>query len=125
MAAPVVILVSGLYKLPVIALDGLFRLIPPGHMLPATDTTEIAIHAVGTTFSLALQLASPFVVIAMVWHVAMGQIARVASRMQIYFVSVPGQIMTGLAFFAICGSAISLSWRGEVETFFSALPGGG
>jgi flagellar biosynthetic protein FliR len=125
MAAPVMILLSGLYRLPLTALDGLFQLIPPGQILPATDSTEIAIHSVGVAFSLALQLASPFVVVAIVWHLAMGQIARVASRMQIYFVSMPGQIMTGLALLAICGSAIILSWRDGVQAFFMALPGGG
>jgi flagellar biosynthetic protein FliR len=124
MAAPVTILLSGLYKLPLTALDGLFHFIPPGTLLPATDTTETAIHAVATGFSLALQLASPFVVIAVAWHLAMGQIARVTSRMQIYFVSMPGQIMVGLALLTVCAGGIILSWSNGVQAFFIALPGG-
>ena len=44
MAAPVLLLASGLYRLPLIALDGLFQLIPPGQMLPVADSTEIAIR---------------------------------------------------------------------------------
>ncbi|MGD0105123.1 MAG: flagellar biosynthetic protein FliR [Rhodopila sp.] len=125
MAAPVLLLVSGLYRLPLTALDGLFQLIPPGHMLPVADDTEIAIHAVATAFGLALQLASPFVVIGIVWHVAMGLVARIVSRMQIYFVSMPGQIMAGLALLMITGSAIILAWCDGVEAYFVALPGGG
>jgi flagellar biosynthetic protein FliR len=125
MAAPVLLLVSGLYRLPLTALSGLFQLIPPGQMLPVGDTTEIAIHAVGTGFSLALQLASPFVVIGVVWHIAMGLIARIVSRMQIYFVSMPGQIMTGLALLMVTGGAILFAWRDGVQVYFVALPGGG
>ena len=125
MAAPVMLLVSGLYRLPLIALNGLFRLIPPGHMLPAADSTEIVIRAVGTGFSLALQLASPFVVIGIVWHLAMGLTGRIVSRMQIYFVSMPGQIMAGLALLMMTGSAILLAWRDGAQAAFSALPGGG
>jgi len=125
MAAPVLLLVSGLYRLPLTALDGLFRLIPPGHMLPVADDTEIAIHAVATGFGLALQLASPFVVIGIVWHLAMGLVARIVSRMQIYFVSMPGQIMAGLALLMITGSAIILAWCDGVQAYFVALPGGG
>lgn len=125
MAAPVLLLASGLYRLPLIALDGLFRLIPPGHMLPAADSTQVAIHAVGTGFSLALQLASPFAVIGVVWHVAIGLIGRIVSRMQIYFVSMPGQIMAGLALLMLTGSTIILAWRGGMQAFFIALPGGG
>jgi flagellar biosynthetic protein FliR len=123
--APVILLVSSLYRLPLIALNGLFQLIPPGHMLPVADSTEIAIRAVGTGFSLALQLAAPFVVIGIVWHLAMGLIGRIVSRMQIYFVSMPGQIMAGLALLMMTGSAIVFAWRDGAQAYFTALPGGG
>ncbi len=125
MAAPALLLASGLYKLPLTALDGLFRLIPPGHMLPVADNTEVAIRAVSTGFSLALQLASPFVVTGIAWHVTMGLVARIVSRRQIYFVSLPGQIMAGLAWLMITGSAIILAWRDGTQAYFIALPGGG
>jgi flagellar biosynthetic protein FliR len=124
LAAPVLILASGLYALPLKALDGLFQVIPPGHMLPVGDSTEVAIHAVGTCFSLALQLASPFVVADIVWHVAIGQIARAGSRMQIYFVSMPGQILGGLALLMVTGGAIILAWRDSAQSFLGLLPGG-
>jgi flagellar biosynthesis protein FliR len=124
-AAPVLLLVSGLYRLPLTALDGLFQLIPPGHILPPAESAEVAVRAVGTGFSLALQLASPFVVIAIAWHVAMGLVARIVSRMQIYFVSMPGQIVLGLALLTITASAMTLAWRDGVQAFLGALPGGG
>lgn len=125
MAAPVLMLVSGLYRLPLLALSGLFQLIPVGHLLPIADSAEIAIRAVGTSFELALQLASPFVVIGVVWHLAMGLIARIVSRMQIYFVSMPGQIMAGIALLMITGSVIILAWQDGVQAFLMALPGAG
>ena len=125
MAAPVLLLASGLYRLPVVALHGLFELIPPGHMLPVSDGTEFVVRAVSTGFSLALQLASPFVVVGIVWHVAMGLVSRVASRMQIYFMSMPGQILAGLALLMITGSAIILAWQEGAQAYFIALPGGG
>jgi flagellar biosynthesis protein FliR len=124
-AAPVGLLASGLYRLPLVALNGLFHLIPPGHMLPVADSTEIAVRAVGTGFSLALQLASPFVVIGIVWHVAMGLVARIVSRMQIYFVSMPGQIMAGLALLMLTGGTIILAWLDGAQAYLIALPGGG
>lgn len=125
MAAPVLLLVSGLYRLPLTALDGLFQLIPPGHILPPAESAEVAIRAVGTGFSLALQLASPFVVIGIAWHVTMGLVARIASRMQIYFVSMPGQIVLGLALLTITASAMTLAWQDATQLFFGTLPGGG
>jgi flagellar biosynthesis protein FliR len=43
-------------------------------------------------------------VIAIAWHVAMGLVARIVSRMQIYFVSMPGQIALGLALLIVTAS---------------------
>jgi flagellar biosynthetic protein FliR len=125
MATPVLLLMTGLYRLPLMALDGLFKLIPPGHLLPAGESSEVAIHAVGTGFSLALQLASPFVVIGIGWNIAMGLVARIVSRLQIYFVSMPGQIMLGLAVLMLTAGAMTLAWRESAQAFLGALPGGG
>jgi flagellar biosynthetic protein FliR len=125
MVAPMMLLATGLYKFMLTAMDGLFRLIPVGQILPAGDTTQVAIHAVGAGFALALQLASPFVVLGIAWQLAIGLMARIIPRVQIYFVSVPGQIMVGLALLAITSSAIILAWHDSAKAFFLALPGGG
>jgi flagellar biosynthetic protein FliR len=125
MAAPALLMVSGLYRLPLTALIGLFRLVPPGHLLPFADSVQMATQAAATGFSLALQLASPFIVVGVAWHVAIGLIARTVSRMQIYFVSMPGQILAGLALLAITGNAILLAWRQAIESYFMSLPGAG
>lgn len=123
LAAPMLILVSGLYVLPLQALAGLFTLIPPGHMLPGGDGAQVALQTVGTAFALALQLASPFVVASVVWNVAVGQIARVGGRMQIYFVAMPAQILGGLALLMLTGSTIILVWRDKAESVLGLLPG--
>ena len=125
LAAPLMMLLFGLYTLPLTALNGLFQLIPLGQLLPAADTTQSAMNAVITALNLALQLASPFVVIGIVWHLAMGQIARMASRMQIYFVSTPGQIVFGLVLLMLTASAIIMAWQDGARTFLSTLPGSG
>jgi flagellar biosynthetic protein FliR len=63
-------------------------------------------------------------VIAIAWHVAMGLVARIVSRMQIYFVSMPGQIVLGLALLIVTTSAMTFAWSDGVRAFFSALPTG-
>jgi len=125
LAAPMMILASGLYALPLRALVGLFQLIPPGEMLPAADSLQLAVQAVGTAFTLALKVASPFVVAVITWHIAMGQIARVVSRVQIYFVAMPAQILGGLVLLATVAGGMIVAWRGGVESFLGTLPGAG
>jgi flagellar biosynthesis protein FliR len=123
LAAPLVILVTGLYTLPLTALAGSFRLIPPGTLLPDADSTATAVAAVGQSFALALRLASPFVLAAIVWHVAIGLIARLVPRLQIYFVSMPGQIVGGLILLASVFGVILATWQDAVRDGFLALPG--
>lgn len=122
-AAPLAILVSGLYVLPLTALAGSYRLIPPGTLLPAADSAATAVAATAKAFALALRLASPFVLASIVWHVAIGLIARLVPRLQIYFVSMPGQIVGGLALLVSLIGVILAAWQDAVRDSLAALPG--
>jgi flagellar biosynthetic protein FliR len=121
--APVVILVSGLYVLPLAALAGSYGLIPAGTMLPAADTAATAARAVATAFTLAVRLASPFLLVSIVWHVATGLLARLVPRMQVYFVVMPAQILGGIVLLGVLATALLSAWEGAVRTGFSLLPG--
>jgi flagellar biosynthetic protein FliR len=124
-AAPLLILVSGLYTLPLAALAGLYRLLPPGSLLPAADSAELAVGAVAQAFGLALRLASPFVLAGIVWQVTMGLVARLVPRMQIYFAAMPGQILGGLLLLATLSGTLLAAWQDSVRAALAALPGSG
>jgi flagellar biosynthetic protein FliR len=123
LAAPLAIMVSGLYALPLAALAGSYRLIPAGAMLPTAGSTATAVAAVGQAFALSLRLASPFVLAAIVWHVAIGLIARLVPRLQIYFVSMPGQIVGGLALLMALFGVILAAWQDAVRYDLTTLLG--
>jgi flagellar biosynthesis protein FliR len=122
-AAPLAILVTGLYALPLAALAGSYRLIAPGTLLPAADTAETAVRAAAATFSLAVRLASPFLLVSIVWHVATGLLARMVPRLQVYFVVMPGQILGGFALLAVMATALLTAWQASVRSGFAGLPG--
>lgn len=122
-AAPLAILVTGLYALPLAALAGSYRLIPPGTMLPAADTAQTAVRAAAVAFALSVRLASPFLLVSIVWHVATGLLARLVPRMQVYFVVMPGQILGGIALLAMLSTALLTAWQASIEAGFGALPG--
>ena len=123
LAAPVAVLASGLYAVPLAALAGSYDLIAPGTLLPAADGALVAVRAVGQCFALALRLASPFVLAAIVWHVAIGLLARLVPQVQVYFVALPGQILGGLLLLAALAGAIVTTWQGAVGDGFARLPG--
>ena len=122
-AASVAILVSGLYAVPLAALAGSYRLIPAGTLLPAGDATETAVRAVAQCFSLAVRLASPFLLAAIVWNMAIGLLSRLVPRMQVYFVAMPGQILGGIALLVILAATLLTAWQAALRAGFASLPG--
>ena len=124
-ALPALVLATGLYTLPLTALGGLYRIIPPGALLPATDSLLSVLHAVTESFALALRLASPFVLASIVWHAGTGLMARFLPRLQVYFVAVPGQILGGLLLLASLAGALMSAWQEATRDGLAALPGAG
>ena len=123
LAAPVLILASGLYTLPLSALSGSYALVGPGGVLPAGDTAEMIVKFAGSSFALALQLSAPFLVAGIVWQVAVGLLARVAPQLQAFTVAAPGQILGGLVLLGLLASRILGTWQGGVSASWAMLPG--
>lgn len=122
-AAPLIILVSGLYALPLMALVGSYGLIPAGSMLPAADSTETAVHAVGVAFGISVRLASPFILVGIAWHVATGLLTRLVPRLQVYFIVMPAQLLGGMLLLAVLMTALLSAWEDSARTAFASLPG--
>jgi len=125
LAAPLTILATGLYQLPLTALAGLYQLVPPGALLPADDATRTVTEMVTRSFELALRLAAPFVLAATAWNLATGLIARLVPRLQVYFAALPGQILGGFLLLALLTGTIMTAWTGAVGTVIGAMPGSG
>jgi flagellar biosynthetic protein FliR len=122
-AAPLAILVTGLYAVPLAALAGSYRLVAAGAPLPSADATAIAIRTVTGSFTLALRLASPFLLASIVWHVATGLLARLVPRLQVYFIVMPGQILGGIILLAAVATAFLAAWQAALQSGFASLPG--
>ncbi len=123
LAAPVVILASGLYALPLAALAGSYRLIPAGTLLPSADTTASVVAAVADSFALGVRLAAPFIAAAIVWQVGLGLIARLVPQLPIYFAAMPGQILGGLVLLGLLAATTLAAWQAHLDGVFRALPG--
>jgi flagellar biosynthetic protein FliR len=125
LAATVLIFASGLYMLPLAAIAGSYAVIPAGTMLPAADTAMSVVTMLGTMFALALRLAAPFILASIVWHVVLALLSRMVPQLQVYFLSLPAQVVGGLALFGLIGAALLTEWQGEAASALGALPGAG
>ena len=122
-AAPVLILATGLYALPLSALAGSYTLIGPGGELPAGDATELIMKVAASSLSLALQLSAPFLVAGIVFQFAVGLVARVAPQLQAFTIAAPGQILGGMVLLGLLASRILSTWEGGVSASWAMLPG--
>jgi len=123
LAAPVLVLSSGLYALPLGALAGSYRLAPPGHMLPAGDVAESVAVATEACFSLALRLAGPLLLADFVWQAMLGLLSRLVPSLQVHSLSLPGQILGGMLLLAWLINPVLELWLREVRVAFETLPG--
>jgi flagellar biosynthetic protein FliR len=120
---PVLVLASGLYRLPLAALAGSYRLIAPGALLPSADASASVVAAVGGAFALALRLSAPFVLASIVWQVALALTSRLIPRLQVHALAMPGQILGGLALFALLAGAMLAGWQEAVRAVLADLGG--
>ena len=115
LAAPVLLLGSGLYALPLLGLARSYRALPPGTWLPPGDLAQSILLAVGDSFALALQLAGPFIVAGIVWQIVLGVLARLIPHLQVYFAALPAQILGGLVLLALLSAPMLQTWMATVD----------
>ncbi|CAH2599176.1 Flagellar biosynthesis protein FliR [Rhodovastum atsumiense] len=123
LAAPVLVLASGLYALPLSALAGSYRLVAPGALLPVADSAQDVVRAVGEAFALSLRLAAPFVAAGLVWQAALGLLARLVPNLQVFMAALPGQILAGLLLLALLTGPMLAAWDDQIRPMLALLPG--
>ena len=121
--APLLVLATGLYELPLSALAGSYRVFPPGTVMPAGALAESVQQMVSAAFSIAIRLSAPFLLAGMLVQAALGLLARLVPQLQVYAVVVPGQILGGLALLGLLASPMLSAWTEAMTAAWSSLPG--
>ncbi len=78
-----------------------YGLFTPGALPPVGDLTDTVTRFAAGSFRLAFEMAAPFIVIGLIFFVALGIIARMVPQLQVLFIAQPLQILGGLGLFAI------------------------
>jgi flagellar biosynthetic protein FliR len=122
MAAPALLFATGAYRLPLSALAGSYAAWPAGFAPPSSDVVDMVVHGVGAHFALALRLASPFVLLGLVWQTGLGLMSRLVPQLQIYFAALPGQVLGGLLLLSVLAGPLAQIWLQAVEAAYAQLP---
>ncbi len=122
-AAPVVLLASGLYAAPLLALRGSYDVIAPGSLLPAAQAWPAVLAAATACVALAVKLAAPLLLASVLAQVAMALAGWIAAPLAVGAALAPGPILGGLALLAVLGGGMLVTWRDAAGGLFAALPG--
>ena len=125
MLAALLVLSTGLYALPLSAVVGSYAVLPAGDPLPAGFAAESLAAMGAESLELAIRLAAPFVLAAVLFNLALGLLARLAPQVQVYFVAVPAQILGGLALLGLIAAPMLLAFGAALTDAFGRLPGSG
>jgi flagellar biosynthesis protein FliR len=120
LAAPLILLVSGLYALPLAALAGSYATWPAGQM--PDGGTAAMVSAFADFFLLAVRLAAPFLVAGLVWQAALGLLARLVPSLQVFSLAMPGQILGGLLLLALLAQGLLTLWQNAAQDALGSLP---
>lgn len=104
-AAIAMIFATDLHHLMISAILRSYAILPPGR-LPVGDMTDQIARLGAGAFHIAISMATPFLVIAVVLNLALGLANRIMPTMQVFFVAAPGLILAGLTIFVITLPAV-------------------
>jgi flagellar biosynthetic protein FliR len=86
------IVATDLHEVMLRALVGTYGLFVPGEPLPVGDVADLFARQVSDSFRLGFQLASPFLISAMIYNVGLGVLGRLMPTLHVFFFGLPAQI---------------------------------
>lgn len=72
-----------------------YSLFIPGVAPPIADFSQLLTRLVAGSFKIGVQIAAPFIVVALLFYISLGLLARLMPQFQVFFVALPLQIMVG------------------------------
>jgi flagellar biosynthetic protein FliR len=121
--AVVLIFALDLHHLMFMALYQSYTLFTPGSTPDGGLHLTMAVDILSRSAFLALRLAAPFLMFAVVFQTTMGLMARISPQMNIFFIALPLQIFLGLAILWVSLPAIMMWFLSfYADVFRSFLP---
>lgn len=100
-----------------------YEFLPPGpaDTLPAANLSQTYVVSVSQSFSLAIMIAAPFIILGTVFNVGLALLARLQPAVQIFFVAMPLQIYFGIAIFLSLIGVIMSLWLEHAADIYEQL----
>ncbi len=112
------IFITDMYQLLIISIVESYHVLRYDSLSMFSDMSDAVAHLVGQTFTLAVEMAAPFLVLGLVMYTVFGLIGRLLPQIQVFFVTLPLQIGLGFIIFSLTSGLILRFW---LQSFIDTL----
>ena len=118
MLVTVLIFATDLHHLLIMGMIDSYRIFSTGADLMFGDIAFTIAKSISEALKIGLMISAPFIIVAFSVFVAMGLVARLVPQIQVFALSVPVQIVTGMIVLMTSVSAMMLFFLDEYEMFW-------
>lgn len=115
----ILIFTTGLHVPMIRAIADSYTIFPAGKPPMPGDMAAMIVRIVGDSFQLAVELSAPFILLGLLFSLALGLLSRLMPQLQVFFIALPAQILLGFVLLMI-GLAVAMTWF--LDRFANALP---
>lgn len=101
-----------------------YQLFTPGRFPLPADIADWGVSQVSRAFALAFTLAMPFVILSLVFYIALGAINKAMPQLMVAFVGAPAITFAGLALLLLTAPLVLPIWHDAFSAFIADPTGG-
>lgn len=120
-SALVLLFVTDLHHLLLLAVADSYTVFAPGAVPQYGDFASAYGQLLAQSFTVATQLAAPFIVLGLVFYLGLGLMSRLMPQLQIFFIAIPAQIYVGLILLGLTFSTMMLLWLRYAQSTLQAF----
>ncbi|KIN74577.1 flagellar biosynthetic protein FliR [Sulfitobacter guttiformis] len=96
-----------------------YEILPMGRLPSGADVAEWGVGQIRRAFSLAFTLAAPFVILSVLYNLALGVINKAMPQLMVAFVGAPVITAGGLMLLCLAAPLLIETWLNALNTFIS------
>lgn len=96
-----------------------YDMLPMGRLPSGADVSEWGVDQIRRAFSLAFTLAAPFVILSVLYNVALGVINKAMPQLMVAFVGAPVITAGGLMLLCLAGPLLLSTWLEALNSFIA------
>ena len=119
------VFMSDLHHLMLMAIADSYTVFAPADLPTIGDAASTAVDTLARSFTVAMQIAAPFIVVGLIFYLGIGLLARLMPQVQIFFIAIPVQVTLAILVMVLTLSAGMIWFLDYYQASFNLFLGRG